>query len=200
MLSWVYVRCRSKTLSVNMKKLNGMLNDKTTDVRGVRSLAEAVLNANIKIMSEAKGCSYQWFLKNASDVESFKETFAIDKIAFESSITRLRAMTPKEWTIVNMAELATRMVNEITLTDSIYATLSSCRQDVIDQKRESMAGKLRIKQQKSMASSRLAKPWIENGANKKIMMILESIGACIYVCIRIIFCLLSMFRTVMVAT
>ena len=200
MLSWVYVKCRSKTLSGNMKKLTGMLNDKSTDVRGVRSLAEGVLNANIKIMSEAKGCSYQWFLKNANDVESFEETFALDKIAFESSITRLRAMTPKDWTIVNMTELATRMVNEIKLTDSLYATLSSCRLDVIEQRRDSMAGKLKVRHLKSMAASKLAKPWIENGANKKIMMILDSIGACIYVCIRIMFCLLSMFQTVMVAT
>ena len=138
--------------------------------------------------------------ENASDIESFEETFATDKVAFESSITRLRAMTPKAWTIVNMTELATRMVNEIKLTDSLYATLSSCRLDVIEQRRDSMAGKLKVRHLKSMAASRLAKPWIENGANKKIMMILDSIGACIYVCIRIMFCLLSMFQTVMVAT
>ena len=86
---------------------------------------------------------------------------------------RLESMKPEQWTVLTMVKLGRRMLNEIVLIDQLYKTLVDRRLNVIDLKRDALTGELKLKHSKAMQVQKLAKPWIEIGANKKIMLVLR---------------------------
>ena len=101
-----------------------------------------------------------------------------DLVAFESATERLKAMVPEQWTVLDMGELGRRMLTEIKATDLLYTVLVDRRCTVINLKRDALKGELKQKHAKGMQHQKLARPWIENGANKRIMLVLLEIGAC----------------------
>jgi hypothetical protein len=165
-----------------MENMVKLLEGSTTDVRGMRQLGCFVLQNNVKVLSTANSCSYQWFKSRVTELEPYQETYKTEFIAFEAAMNRLNAMEPEKWTITDMSELGTRMMTEIKSTDTLFHTLALLRATVIDQKREAMKASLMAKHTAAIVTSKLAKAWIENGANKKVYLIMKSIGACCVFC------------------
>jgi len=182
-----------------MEKLEGMIAESCTGVRALRALSNNVLNGNIKILFDAKGSPLQWFKTRLPELTEFDEHFQDDFAALEAARGRLEAMAPSEWTVLNMGELVSRMINEIKATDLLYTTLMEQRLKVIDLKRDALKGTLRVKHTKAMQHHKLAKPWIETGANKKMVLVLLNIGACWLFFVMPLVCSKT-YRTVMLAT
>ena len=178
----MYVQFRSKTLLETMEKLEKILKEDTKDVPGIRTLGMYVRNHNIKTLMTSKACCYQWFKQKLPELEPYQDTYKDDYMAFENAMERLKAMTPDVWTISDMFEEGGRMLNELKSIDGLYQTLVERRSTVIDQRREAMKDSLKIKHKQAIVTMKMAKPWIENGANKKLMVILMKIGACCAFC------------------
>ena len=183
-----------------MKLLDKMINAKTTAVRELRSLAHTVLRGNTKMFSEAKGSPYHWFKTKSEEVSEYKENWLEDFRSFEAALGLLQASGCLEWTVLDMAELGRRMLIEIATIDNLYKALVWRRANVIELQRDARAGQLKMKHSLAMQLQKLAKPWIENGANKKIMLILRTIGACWVCCFFVTPVSLKIFKTVMLAT
>ena len=174
----MYVQFRSKTLSENMEKLEKLLSEDTQDVLGIRTLATYVLVNNVKSLYTSKSCLAQWFKTRLSaELVPYEETYKDDYLAFENAMARLQCMKPCEWTISDMNELGTRMANELKVIDGLYRTLVDRRLTIIDLRRAAAKSTLKAKHAKAIVTLKQAKAWIENGANKKVMLILGSVGA-----------------------
>jgi hypothetical protein len=111
------------------------------------------------------------------ELEEHKDVFTQDYDAFESSILRLDAIQPDTWTVLNMNEECGRMTNEITTADLIYRNLVERRNTVIDLRRLGLKISLAIKHKHAMKIMKLAKGWIESGANKLVFQLLLDIHA-----------------------
>ena len=168
---------RSATLLTNEKRLEAMITGQTTDVRAVRNLGKTIKNGNIKILSEAKTCPLQWFKKFKDVNEPFIAPFTEQLEAFESAIGRIAAMDPTKWTVLDMREETTRFFAELKAADALYIELVQSRTDLIELKRQAAKSELNRKQQVSITMSKLASPWVLNGANKKVCILLQDIGS-----------------------
>ena len=200
MLYRVYVQFRSKTLDENMQKLFQWIHERTTDVRAVRALSNNVLTGNVKILSGVKGSPYQWFKTRSTDLQPYEDKCKDHFVAFEIAMGRLESTKPGTWTVLNMCELASRMINDIKQIDQLYKTLVECRLTVIDLKREALKGSMKAKHTKAIHQAKLARPWIDAGANKKIMTVLQEIGACWVLRFFVMPVCLKIFETDTVAT
>ena len=143
----------------------------------MRSLGEKTLTGNIDTLTRGRTCAYVWFNANRKDIAAFEDNFKTDLLAFEAALDRLKAMKPKEWTLLNVCELGTRLLNEIRAFDALVLGLARRKANVTELERESMKHEVRAKQDKSWALNKLAKPWLETGSTHKLPSVLRDIGA-----------------------
>ena len=159
-----------------------MLSENSTDVIALRKLGTIVMDGTVKALTTNKASAYMWFCNNMREYTAFEQSFKTEFIAFESSLTRFRPHVPGAWTLLDVNELARRMINDLVGLEACASELIRLKSDVIRQHRASKVDDVAGKHKAFCEQRRKIAPWILNGATRRVYILLKDIGA-IMLCI-----------------
>ena len=123
----------SKTLVLQMERLQKSISANSKDVMSNRKLGEAVKNGNIACLVEKKTCMFQWFMSRCDNEEFIKDYggfFEAEYQNHEELAAELRDMDTATWTVFNHVEQSALMLSHIGSMDMSYLALVCCRDKV----------------------------------------------------------------------